>query len=349
MRATWNRLLPLSILVVIAMSLSTAAQANLQKNLLIYYGWPSGFNSHIVQANWNTAISNPLVAADLARYDLVILADGLEDPNHGDHANTIAIVNMARALNPALKIFGYIDIGNTFAHPVPVMETSAMQWSSLIRVDGILLDEFGFDYATGVWSNSFYRVNRQNHMVSFVHNLINVSTGQPLEVMANAWNPDDIFVLEPANPTTLGLGDAVLDESFCYAASGSGKSLRPWSNTFGTGTFDKAQKFAAAIVAHGVQVWAVSTTYSLNASFQQFRLDLMAAMGQAFQYTGIGWGNDDFAAVNNNVPYRAPSDSLRKMFAVTAPSIDFMAQQLKYGHADGGVFIDYANEVVVEF
>ncbi|MCX7674506.1 MAG: hypothetical protein N2Z70_01585 [Bdellovibrionaceae bacterium] len=56
------------------------------EHLAIYYGWPSSLNSDLNQ--WNSQ----RVAADFARYSLVVLGAGLEETTHGDHENTKAIL-----------------------------------------------------------------------------------------------------------------------------------------------------------------------------------------------------------------------------------------------------------------
>ena len=51
-------------------------------NLLIYYGWINSFNSSV--NSW----TNEKVAQDMAKYDLIVLGDGVQDSGHGDYSNT---------------------------------------------------------------------------------------------------------------------------------------------------------------------------------------------------------------------------------------------------------------------
>ena len=47
-------------------------------DLLVYDGWLNSFNSAV--NGWD----NEKVAQDMARYDIIVLGDGLQSPSHGD-------------------------------------------------------------------------------------------------------------------------------------------------------------------------------------------------------------------------------------------------------------------------
>lgn len=136
------------------------------QDLLIYYGWPSGFNAH-----WD----NEKVAQDMARYGLVVLGAGLEDPTHGDHANTQAIMTRVQALNPACKVFGYVTVNQDLTS----FQGKVDQWDAM-GANGIFLDEAGYDY--GKTRAEF------NERVEYVHGRTTAKLA-----FANAWNLDHVL------------------------------------------------------------------------------------------------------------------------------------------------------------
>ena len=139
-------------------------------DLLVYYGWLNSFNSAVNV--WN----NESVAKDMARYNLIIFGDGVQDPSHGDYSNTEIIIPRIKALNPCALIFGYVSANQTQTN----FETKVKQWGDL-SIDGIFMDECGYDY--GVDRSEF------NDLVDFVHD----STSTIGLVMTNAWNTDHII------------------------------------------------------------------------------------------------------------------------------------------------------------
>src|SRR5437868_2362283 len=110
------------------------------KNLLIYYGYPSQIND---------ASTLDEAAAELGRYDYLVLGDGLELPTHEDHQKTAAILKMQALLKTT--VFGYIHLGVKHENPgVPALTMQEIRerialWHDM-GVRGIFLDEFGFDY-----------------------------------------------------------------------------------------------------------------------------------------------------------------------------------------------------------
>lgn len=197
---------------------SGSAAAPALSRLLIYYGYPSSYRG---------IYNNASVIADIsANYDVWVCGDTYENPAHEDYANTQAIIAGVRAAG--VKVFGYVPIGtNTSNRPIATMQTSVDRWVTL-NVDGIFLDEFGFDYQN--------TRTRQKTMVDYVH-------GKGLPVCANAWTFHD-FVCDNAselpwipddwrydnfvtyNPTNIALTrwptDCYLIENFCYDHLGPG-------------------------------------------------------------------------------------------------------------------------------
>jgi hypothetical protein len=133
---------------------------------LVYYGWPSVFNA---------LGSNEAVAKEMARYGLIVLGAGLQDPSHGDYANTQIIISRIKALNPSALIFGYVATTEVIA----TFQTKVGQWNTL-GVHGIFFDVAGYDYGT----------NRAdfNTRVDYVHGLATANL-----CFVNAWNMDHII------------------------------------------------------------------------------------------------------------------------------------------------------------
>src|SRR5207249_2405087 len=109
---------------------------------MVYYGWLNSFNS--ATNGWN----NENVAQDLKDYDILVLGDGIQDPAHGDFANTQVILARVKVLNPNILLFGY----DSKAQTLSVFQTKATQWNSL-GVNGIFMDEAGYDFGSSTSSN----------------------------------------------------------------------------------------------------------------------------------------------------------------------------------------------------
>ena len=141
-------------------------------DLLIYYGWLNSFNS--TTNSWD----NEKVAQEMAKYDLIVIGDGIQDSSHGDYSNTQVIIPRIKELNTNAKIFGYVTVNQTFAN----FKTKASDWNTL-GVHGIFMDEAGYDY--GKTRTEF------NERVDYVHSLSSASI-----CFANAWNFDHILGTE---------------------------------------------------------------------------------------------------------------------------------------------------------
>lgn len=221
-------------------------EATYQKplNLLIYYGWVNSFNSAV--NGW----SNEKVAQDMAKYSLIVLGDGVQDPGHGDYSNTSVIIPRVKELNPRTKIFGYVTINQTKSN----FETKAGQWNTL-GVHGIFMDECGYDY--GTHRDVF------NLRVDFVHNQSSANL-----CFVNAWNMDHIIgtVNDPSYPNSTynpGLSasnltedDWYLLESFpintqAYTGTGGYESKGEWSSR-GETAIDHRYNYGINLAAVGI-------------------------------------------------------------------------------------------------
>jgi hypothetical protein len=143
------------------------------KDLLIYYGWLNSFNSS--ELGWD----NEEVAQALARYDVLVFGDGLQNPAHGDYSNTSVIIPRIKALNPCAKIFGYVSVNQGLTD----FQTKTDQWNTL-GVHGIFMDEAGYDFGTTT-TNSRSAFNTK---VDYVHGRSSANL-----CFANAWNTDHVL------------------------------------------------------------------------------------------------------------------------------------------------------------
>lgn len=186
------------------------------KNLLIYYGYLNSFNS--ATNSWD----NELVAQELKDYDLLVFGDGIQDPAHPDYANTQVIIPRIKQLNSNAKIFGYVTVNQIKVD----FQSKVEKWNDL-AVDGIFLDEAGYDYGT-IDSNGRDAFNER---VSFIR-----SQDTTTLCFANCWNPDHVLNNndDPSYPNStynandnnslLGSGDFFLLESFCVNTDSFGAS-----------------------------------------------------------------------------------------------------------------------------
>ncbi len=191
---------------------TAAAQPVRKRSALFYYGYPIGF-----KGMWEV---NAVIDA-MSKYQVYVCGAGYQSPSFEEYASTVTIIRALRARGT--KVYGYVRMGpsNTDAQ----RKTAIDDWN-VIGVDGIFLDEYGFDYAV--------TRAQQIDIVGYAH-------GKSLPVTANAWvfeeavcntkselpwpsndaryqrfvqyNPNDL-----ASP--LRAGDAYLLENFCYDLNG---------------------------------------------------------------------------------------------------------------------------------
>lgn len=210
------------------------------KNLLIYYGWLNSFNS--ASNGW----VNEKVAQELAKYDLLVFGQGLEDPSHGDYSNTQTILCRIKALNPHAMIFGYVTANQTFAN----FKVKAGRWDDL-GVHGIFFDEAGYDYGT-VATNGRTAFNQK---VDYVHSLpdasfcfINawksehiVGSNGDASYPDSTWNPDGV-------KSNLLYDDWYLYESFAITSAEAYESASQWASRV---TDIPLRKAACSVIADG--------------------------------------------------------------------------------------------------
>lgn len=255
------------------------------KKLAIYYGWPSAVNS---------SGGNPNLAAVVFKdYDLVVFGQGLENPSHGDHANTVAIINHPDMANT--EVYGYIDA--TLA--IDDIQDKIELWGEM-GVSGIFLDQFGYDFNVSR--------EKQRAIVWSVHHLY--SGADRLKAFVNAWNPDDAF--SPAvnaihNPlgksTRLNENDWYLAESFAIKNGAyddedhNGNGIKDWQ--------DKAFKLTGPggyRDTYGTKIAAITTNDS--SPYDQNKADYSYYASVANTFNAWGWGEEFFSASSASLPFR---------------------------------------------
>lgn len=142
------------------------------ERLVIYYSIPTGVNS---------LFSVERAAQLFSRWDLIVFGQPLQDAGNADHANTVAVIARIHELHPGAKLFGYVSCsvanGASAALTDAQIRAQVDAWEDM-GVDGMLLDEFGFDYDVPR--------TRQNMVIDHVHDA-------GLVCLINAWVQADAF------------------------------------------------------------------------------------------------------------------------------------------------------------
>jgi hypothetical protein len=228
-------------------------------------------------------------AAELGRYDYVVLGDLLEKTSHPDHASTVAILAHPAMTNTT--VFGYINLAVTVENlPLSEIQVRVDEWQAS-GANGIFFDLFGYDFETAR--------ARQNAAVDYAH-----SKGMP--VVANAFIPDDAFgsqvnAYNPSGkPTSLNGADFYLYESHQiilgqYDAEGSWRT--------------KANALEAFQKSLGFKILSVTTSdvgtpYDPNMFFYAWYSAVL------YGHEATGWGEFDYSALSSSAPFR------------TRPSVD---------------------------
>lgn len=221
--------------------------------LLIYYGFPIAWRNM-----WDTAS----IIDDIAsKYEVWVVGDTYQNPADANYATTQQIIAGVKA--KGVKVWGYVPTGqNTSNLTQAQMATKVDQWVTL-GVNGIFLDEFGFDYAN--------TRQRQINIVNYIH-----SKGLPY--CANSWVYEDTACdniselswptndwryvnFQTYNPTNLALPrnstDCYLLENFCF------------DNTAVSNMWDTQERTALILTRNATKhlnLWAVATMAEVGAS-----------------------------------------------------------------------------------
>lgn len=233
------------------------------KRLAVFYGWPSTVNATYTVAG----------ATNVFRvYDLVVFGDGLENPTHGDHLNTKAII---AALPKRTKVYGYVD---ATLSPT-VYEPKIDAWVAM-GVAGIFCDQFGYDFG-------MTRAT-QNALVDYIHS-------KNLSAFVNAWNPDDVFAPSGNLTTKLNGNDWVLAESY-QIIEDNYQPTNDW--------ITRSEKLRDYKKATNVKVATLTTTVLDSTAFDADKFDYAYYSTALYDFDAFGWGEKFFSASDGKLPFR---------------------------------------------
>lgn len=228
------------------------------KKLAIIHCWPSSLNYDINQYNLNN------VANDLAQYDMVQLAPGLQNNNHQDHDNTKTILGKNAVQN--VDFYGYINTIDSLS----CNQTKINNWKNMgDRIIGIMCDNFG----------SVSR-SKQNCLVDYIH-------GQGLKTMVKSSSVSNVFDGSPSHK--LNSTDWFLYESY-QIINGNYETKTNWRNK------------SDSLSSQNINVACV-TTYDSSA-FNQNKLDYAYLSCVLDLFDAFGWGEENYSANTSLMPYR---------------------------------------------
>lgn len=245
--------------------------------LLVYYGYPSLING----ANGNVATA----AGQFSQYSHVVLGDGLQAAAHPDHGKTQQII--AHPLVASTKFFGYIDLGvSTQNLSIAVIDQRAAAWAAM-GVDGVLLDDFGYDY--GVTRE------RQNAAVLAVRS-------HGLTVIANAFRVEDAFASIPSGANPGGVAPVLNQQDFYLYEShqvrlGVREDELAW---WGKSTAIRQYRYYVGFGLLSV------TTPADSGAFDATLWNYAWFSAALFDHTATGWGEKWYGASNSQAPSRVP-------------------------------------------
>lgn len=273
----------LLVLCVLGMAtpLRAGAANQIPGELMVFYGWPGrgmGPCTGCFPEGDNAAFR----AAEFGVYDDLILGAGLELETHPEHQ--LVIDMLAEPAMAQTRVWGYVDAGVTTSNYLVVeIATRALAWQSM-GVEGIFLDDFGYDYGT--------TRARQNQIVSLLH-------GYGLRVIANAFDPDDAFSsdYDPVyNPTAAA---TLLDASDFYFYESHGVRLDELEDA--AQWWAKSQKIEAHRNALGFGVFSVTTKgIDLPSVFDADRFAAAWHLAVIARHSSTGYGEYSYSASGNS-------------------------------------------------
>lgn len=168
------------------------------KKLLVFYAYPRAING-----TWSVDGA----AAAFAQYDIVVLPENLELPSHYDYSVTRQIIEKAKERNPDMLFFGYIRLPMIYhtaiGGSVTEFRNRVSSWINVHGVDGIFLDEYGFDYFVHFGYHQIYppEGNQDPYVVfpwarTMQNTALDIVHDFNVPVIANAWDPQDVWSTE---------------------------------------------------------------------------------------------------------------------------------------------------------
>lgn len=270
------------------------------EKVCIYYGYPEGIGN-----TWNTD-----GAADIYKqYDICVLGDTYELPEHEAYAQTTAVLNKLAKIAPQTRVVGYIpigmqNVGSDSGLTMDELKRRVGLWKN-IGAKGIFLDEFGYDYGVSR--------ERQNEIVQYVH-------GQGMFCIVNSWSTVYVFSAQPVtledmpgfepNPKGLlpavGKEDYSLLENFFYTCNKDSttgevtlKSASCWRVDDGYGYYSRTQaeygmtfyeKFGTKLL----QLDAIP--HALSATEKNTLMTLALIGAKIFNIPALAFGDEDWGS-----------------------------------------------------
>jgi hypothetical protein len=267
------------------------------KQLCIYYGQPDKVNKTTpVYYRDETGTVYDIQVTDavsvFSNCALVVLGDGLEIVSNPAYYNTQLIIYGLSEKN--IPIFGYVDAGVATQNLSLAEAQARIDAWNLMGVNGVFLDDFGFDYGTSR--------SRQNALVDYVH-------AKKLQAFVNAYNPDDVFADKNEQGVTqlpsIAEEDFYLVENWLYA-EGRPINIDDWMT--------KTLKLATYLQRYPVHIAATATTAATQATqfdnqrnaWQYAYWGAVLQNAEYFQWTDNSFSSDDDQLYTFGTPANFP-------------------------------------------
>lgn len=307
-------------------------------NLLIYYGYPIAFRSL-----WDVQDVVQAIAAD---YDIYVVGMGYEDPAHAQYATTMQIIAGLRTAG--VRIYGYVPMGVTTANLTTAqIRTRIDQWK-VLNVDGIFLDEFGFDYGVSR--------QRQIDAVTYCHdNSLNYCANawiwwdvaaDNVNQLPESWAPDDWRRTQftTGNPTNLVL-PRTPNDSYLFENLG-------FSNTGPANFFDVHHRVMDALAYNpgNLQLWGVGVLAESTPGVPNFTImpqlpsipeaaRYCYAIANLYGFEACGIGGFSFGS--GGIPIESRKYVVPPYFgaAVTGPMVDNVGRKATRAYRGGALTV----------
>jgi hypothetical protein len=250
-------------------------------------------------------------------YQYIVLGADLENSGHADHDATKTIIKN-NVFSYSTNFFGYIAMGTTTDYSLSDVQTKVDDWLDTMGVQGIFLDEFGYDYGRDrEW---------QCEVLNYIHNT------KGSIAFINAWDPADVYADKDGNATCATVNDIYLAESFAVSNGlfqptdqliSKANSIVDYQNSM-KDAYDTANNVTDGRM---FRVATVTTTY-FPYNPHMFYFSWFTAFLYDFHMSG--WGQPLFSSLDNAAPYHQ-----RPVFA-----------GYDYGNIEGSIqsFLYYGSE-----
>lgn len=255
-------------------------------SILFYYGYLNSFNSAV--NGWD----NEKVALDMAKYNICIFGDGVQNPSHPDYSNTQIILARLKVIKPEILIYGYVAAAQTIGD----FQTKTDQWDTL-QIDGIFMDEAGYDFG----------VDRDTLNSEIIHVR---SKTYANKCFVNSWNMDHIIGLAddvsyPNSTYNPSLHDSLLDSRDIYLLESFSVNTTAYSGNNGYATqsdvLTRGNKAVTHSETYGIQIATLGVIDDGSSDGQDlFNFAYYSCLMFGFEYEGTSSTNygASTAAVN---------------------------------------------------